>query len=191
MTCAKSVTLPRPRCGYLPLIRISNSPGSLNEHPRAWRSAEGPCADFHKPRLRKHTLLPRSALTCRDSKISLSMSARVSVVGSGGVPAAGRRSVTALWWPASSGMPARCSPVRYSMQATSWRFGSGNRMMVNVLPSAACPPYRNGITWRVRLGSPIRPVSRPVRWTRASRPAAKKTEGRLSRSRLWRRSVRQ
>ena len=26
---------------------------------------------------------------------------------------------------------------------------SGNRMMVNVPPLAACPLYRNGITWRV------------------------------------------
>ena len=40
-------------------------------------------------------------------------------------------------------------------------------------------------------GSPSRPMSRSVRWTRTSRPAAKKTEGRLSRPRLWRRSIRQ
>ena len=42
-------------------------------------------------------------------------------------------------------------------------------------------------------GSPSRPVSRSIRWTRTSRPAAKrrKTEGWLSRSRLWRRSIRQ
>jgi len=54
-----------------------------------------------------------------------------------------------------------------------WRFVSGNRMMMNVPPSAACPPYRNGITWRVALGSASRSMGRSFRWTRTSQPALK------------------
>lgn len=38
-------------------------------------------------------------------------------------------------------------------------FVPGNCMLVNVPPSAACSPCRNGITGRVTLGSPIRSMT--------------------------------
>jgi hypothetical protein len=43
------------------------------------------------------------------------------------------------------------------MQTTSWRFVSGNRMMVNVPPSAACPaiPERHHLVGDVGLAEQV------------------------------------
>ena len=56
------------------------------------------------------------------------------------------------------------------MYTTSGRSVSGNRMIVNAPPSAACPPYLNGMTCRVMLGSPTRSISRSICATCTSRP---------------------
>ena len=78
-------------------------------------------------------------------------------------------------------VPRRSAPIGCSMETTSWRFVSGNdgeRTAVGRMPAI---PERHHLG--VALGSPSRSMSRSIRWTRTSRPAAKKTEGRLSRSR--------
>ena len=111
--------------------------------------------------------MPRSVLTCRDSKISPQ---RVSqdLRGLVGWRARDREAfhhravVAGIFRHVDEVLAGRVLHVDHVMEVYP-----GNRMMVTVPPSAACPPYRHGITWRVvglagQAGEPPGPLDEDV-----------------------------